>query len=162
MPKYYRSSFHPRVRPDILAEAKERLAANTACAEDTACWEYTGTRCEGYGFVSYLNFAMPAHRFVWELANGIIPEGFCVCHTCDNPACCNIKHLFLGTNADNVADRVAKKRSAAGEQNGRSKLTKDQVLQIRASVGVRRVTLAKNFGVSPRTISQIRDGERWV
>jgi HNH endonuclease len=73
----------------------------------------------GYGFIHHNGGYMRTHRFIWELINGPIPEGMCVCHTCDNPPCCNIEHLFLGTNADNTADKMAKGRHS----NGRAERT---------------------------------------
>jgi hypothetical protein len=59
-----------------------------------------------------------AHRWAWVRANGPIPEGQKVLHTCDVPACVNPAHLFLGTQAANMADKVAKGRQAKGETHG--------------------------------------------
>lgn len=75
-----------------------------------ACWPWTGgtsgrRKCK-YGSID----GKHAHRVVWELINGPIPDELGCLHTCDNPLCCNPKHLFLGTQADNVADMVAKGR----------------------------------------------------
>ena len=81
-----------------------------------ACWPWMGHRTrQGYGQVKILGKSTPAHRVAWELTNGPIPLGdhfgtTCACHRCDNPPCCNPAHLFLGTMADNVADRDAKGR----------------------------------------------------
>jgi len=55
-----------------------------------------------------------AHRFAWELANGPVPKGLNVCHSCDNPICCNTRHHFLGTDTDNMQDMVAKGRDRYG------------------------------------------------
>jgi hypothetical protein len=53
---------------------------------------------------------------MWELANGPVPEGMNVCHSCDNPACCNPNHLWIGTQQDNVRDRGEKRRTYAGDR----------------------------------------------
>jgi hypothetical protein len=77
------------------------------------CDEWTGLRDEqGYGRV-YVSGrgAVRAHRLAWETAYGPIPDGLCVLHTCDNPPCRNVEHLFLGTRTDNAADRESKGRN---------------------------------------------------
>jgi len=77
------------------------------------CWPWTGgkTPC-GYGLIrsSGHGHLRQTHRVSWILANGSIPRGMCVLHSCDNPPCCNPAHLWLGTHAENMADRDAKGR----------------------------------------------------
>lgn len=103
-----------------------------------------------------------AHRASYFLHFGEIPEGMHVLHKCDNRACVNPDHLFLGTCADNMADKAAKGRCNVrrGEGHYLSKLTKEQVLEIRASDAVQ-ARLCEQYGVGPCTISQIKSGKRW-
>lgn len=82
-----------------------------------ACVEFPGKkRPDGYG-VKYVGFengrrvTMLAHRWMWECENGQIPEGMFVCHSCDNPSCWRIEHLFLGTHEDNMRDASEKGRT---------------------------------------------------
>jgi len=81
------------------------------------CLEWTGwTNDAGYGQIMVNGKQTGTHRLAWEVANGPIPAGFCVCHHCDNPPCCDAERcLFLGTKADNAADMAAKGR-APGQQ----------------------------------------------
>jgi hypothetical protein len=75
-----------------------------------ACWPWQRHRNpEGYGVTKLAGFRR-AHRLAWCLTNGPIPDGMLVCHTCDNPPCCNPAHLFLGTESDNRQDMLAKGR----------------------------------------------------
>ncbi len=121
------------------------------------CWEWAGT-IHGWGYgelcINYKKWA--AHRFSWVLHNGVIPEGMCVLHRCDNPKCVRPDHLFLGTLKDNTRDMIAKGRN----RNGTTKLTEESVLEIKQS-DLHRKILASLYGVSPQTITDIRTGYRW-
>jgi hypothetical protein len=109
-----------------------------------------------------------AHRVAYTLCYGPIPNGLQVCHRCDNPPCCNPYHLFLGTIADNMADKKRKGRARAGwisgERHWASKLTEDDVRAIRAALTdgtVTMVTLAAQYGVSAPTIFSIKHRRHW-
>ena len=105
---------------DLRGTPAERLARGLVVRE-SGCIEWTGytIRC-GYGRTPANGKQTLTHRLAWELANGPIPDGLFVLHSCDNPPCCNIEHLWLGTKGDNNADRDAKGRggsSANGAKN---------------------------------------------
>jgi hypothetical protein len=92
------------------------------------------------------------HRAAWELANGPIPDGLFVLHRCDNPPCCNVEHLFLGTLEDNTQDMLAKGRCRAlkGAQHPDARLTDAQVADLRRmapTVG-NYAELGRRFGIS--------------
>ena len=79
------------------------------------CWGWYGRSQRGYGRFRFGGLTQRTHRLAWAFAHGPVPEGMCVCHHCDNPRCCNPKHLFIGTSADNNADKVAKGRQSRGK-----------------------------------------------
>lgn len=130
------------------------------------CWEWTAHRDpDGYGrFSPRHRHQMPASRFSWELAYGPAPEAMFVLHTCDNPSCCNPRHLFLGTNADNMRDKAIKGRSLRGERHNMAKLTSEDVRAIRRKVaaGVPRGEVASEYRVHRATIDRAVNGKRWV
>lgn len=129
------------------------------------CWNWIAYKDRwGYGRLQFSKKMQSAHRVAYQLYVGEIPEGLCVLHHCDNPACCRPDHLFLGTNNDNVRDRMNKGRGAIGEKHGMAKLTEEQVKTIRSkrSEGAHATDLAKQFGVAQRTISKIVLYQKWA
>src|SRR2546422_5027560 len=92
---------------------------------DCRVWTRALNSC-GYGEVIWYGQNWGTHRLVWSLLNGQIPRGINVLHTCDNPACGRIEHLFLGTHTDNMKDMKSKGRNVyyKGEMHGRAKLTR--------------------------------------
>ncbi len=77
----------------------------------SGCWLWqAGKDSNGYGKLQISGKSTGAHRISWELTNGPVPEGMLVLHTCDTPNCVNSNHLFIGTNTDNMRDKVSKGR----------------------------------------------------
>jgi len=118
----------------------------------------------GYGLVNDLR-TKKTHRLAWIKTYGDIPDGLQVLHHCDNRMCITPEHLFLGTNADNVRDRVAKNRShrPVGELNPKVKLTVEKVKFIKQypkTYGHRK-ELASVFNISVNTVSDITSGRTW-
>lgn len=144
------------------------------------CWEWQGARNhDGYGTLWVGRRKVRAHRLVWELVVGEIPDGLYVLHRCDNPPCCNPAHLWLGTAADNSADMVAKGRARGGrnggpgagplpydrqprgERSGAARLTESDVRIIRGSSLSQR-ELGRRYGVSGVAIWKVRTRRTWT
>lgn len=129
------------------------------------CWEWLSyVDPNGYGRLNYNGKPMLASRISYLLHFGEIPAGMAVCHKCDKPSCTNPDHLFLGTQADNVADMHAKgrdrKRGLKGSLHHQAKLNDQAVREIRANSDSDAV-IAKRYGVSSPTIHAIRVGKTW-
>lgn len=130
------------------------------------CWVWTGnTNQWGYGVFARMGRRSMSHRFSWSLVNGPIPPRMVICHRCDNPPCVRPSHLFLGTQADNVADKIAKGRQEVGRGMAKpqAKLTDGAVREIRrlAEAGIGTWSIARQFGVSPPTIYSVVTGRSW-
>jgi len=142
---------------------EERFWSMVKRGDPDSCWEWQGRIIkDGYGAFHLKGKRIIASRFAWILTYGEIPQGMCVLHKCDNPACVNPRHLFLGTQKDNMQDAVLKWRKS-GPHNGRTKLTWPQVDTIRLlfQMGWSAYRLAKFFGVNYKTVWQILKGKTW-
>ena len=123
------------------------------------CWLWTASRApKGYGHIWIDGRVQRANRVAYELTHGPIPDGQMVRHKCDNPACCNPAHLELGTNKDNMRDRAERGRTSRGEHRPASKLTTEQVAEIRARFAAGGATiqaLANDYSIHRSQISRI-------
>jgi hypothetical protein len=130
------------------------------------CWLWTGNKDKnGYGKIYFLNKHMRSHRLSYKLFNGNFDEKLLVLHSCDNPSCVRPDHLFLGTNKDNMKDKVNKNRQAKGNSCGKSFLTEKQVLDIKEQLkNYQRgmyTSLSKEYKVRKSTIISIANGRTW-
>lgn len=153
----------------ILDDATlDRFWAKVDGHEPDKCWNWTGCALFGYGQFRHNGRTTRANRIAWQIANGPIPAGMVVCHTCDNPTCVNPAHLFIGTHADNVADKMAKGRYrngvTRGEAHGKHILSENDVLEIRRMYrngGYSYADLGQRFHVSRMQIGRVVTMKAW-
>ena len=144
------------------------------------CWEWTGfvdpSPKSGYGIVVCDGKVQRAHRVAWQITRGPIPIGLQVLHSCDHRPCVNPAHLFLGTNLDNVQDKVRKGRHPRGleaamysnprrgSDNWHSRFSDEQILAMRAmyAAGAKCVEVARKFEVKGHICNMILHGRRWA
>lgn len=149
---------------EVLSDKPRLLWANVDRGD--GCWNWTGSvNKSGYGSVRVGPTSVLAHRAAYFLVVGPLSDK-CVCHTCDNPACCNPDHLFLADHAGNMADLKAKGRRKGvncGSRNGRAKLSNQAAEEIREkrAGGAILKDIASAYGVGISTISRACRGENW-
>jgi len=135
------------------------------------CINFEGSKKKtGYGYTQFLGRQVLAHRLAYALNQLKLPDslkGVVIRHKCDNPSCINVEHLEPGTQQDNMDDMTLRGRRVRGELVGNSKLTAQQVCEIKASYIPRskhanQYELAKKYSVSQSEISQIISSKRWT
>lgn len=139
--------------------------------QTNGCWIWKNVIANnGYPILQMGKHAGPnhvrvaAHRFSYELHNEtVIPSGMCVCHKCDNRACVNPEHLFLGTQDDNMQDMIRKGRKTVGEKVSNSKITAEDVQKIceMRESGLTFVSIARQFNLTKTSVARIVKGKAW-
>jgi len=148
--------------------ATERFHQRYIIDPKTGCWNWTATLIKSGGGYGQIDIGKKkriyAHRLSYLIHYGPFDDSLFVCHKCDNSKCVNPKHLFLGTQAANMKDMVAKGRRARGEAVFQSKLTEPEVVEIRKKYKPGVVTqtfLADEYSVSQSTIREIITRQIW-
>jgi hypothetical protein len=170
---------HRTLTPEMVSSEKFRARFWEKVDKDGpgGCWLWTrGKDSWGYGNIALERTVIgeegaptKAHRASWVMANDEALSDFCVLHHCDVPSCVNPDHLWLGTDADNMADRDQKGRGnqPRGKHHGRTVLTEEQVLEIfnlfitAPPYRGRRAALARKYGVSAVAIGKVWNGDNW-
>lgn len=141
-------------------------------ANGDLCWEWKGAKSPlGYGHLKFLGHYENAYRIAWILPDYKIPNDMSVLHSCDNPTCVNPKHLFIGTQLDNMQDMTRKGRRAYGEKvsnanekNPNSKLTENQINKMRKRFragGITKAELGRQYGITRGHVCKIISGRNW-
>jgi hypothetical protein len=148
-------------KPKSLAERYwKRVIVN-----EVGCWEWNGsTNPFGYAKLgTHEGGWHPAHRVSWEIHFGPILDGLHVLHKCDNPPCSRPDHLFLGTELDNIYDKISKGRNPRGERHGQARISQEIVVLIRAACesGATQHKVAKLYGLSQQQVSSIVTRHTW-
>jgi hypothetical protein len=147
-------------------KTRDMFLSKVAPVPPSDCWIWmdAGSSWNGYALANINRKNYRAHRLSYELFVGEIPEGMQVCHKCDVRSCVNPRHLFVGTNLENVQDKVKKGRHrtlrASGEGHPYAKLSRSVVIEIRNSSQALSV-LAKTFGVNKKTVWLAKTGQTW-
>lgn len=153
----------PRKIVDLDAHFHSLLSKDTV----TGCWNWIGMKYwTGYGVFYIERKGYAAHRIAYEMYIGPIPKGLLVLHKCDNRACCNPEHLWLGKHKDNTNDCIDKGRFKVlpGSKNHNAKLDERQVVEMRGlyhNAGFSITELASTYGVSQGNVHRIVNNKMW-
>lgn len=159
--------FHPN-NPAVIHEWPDRLWGKINRKSEEECWEWMAYKDKwGYGKIGIKKSALTAHRQVFMELHGRVSSDTLICHSCDNPICCNPFHLFAGTNLENSHDCISKGRTwvQSGKVVRRSYITSDQVKEIKhllSSLPPKSgIKIADRFGINPLVVSRIKCGKTW-
>jgi hypothetical protein len=153
--------------PQLDVKQVARFWSKVQSQSDAVCWPWSASiSVSGYGLFRINNRMISAHRLAYLLGNKEQPGPLHVLHRCDTKRCCNPKHLFLGTNRDNIDDYAAKGlgqnlgHNQTGERNGNARLTENDVRAIRAASDVQRI-IAARYGITQVMVSRIKLRKAW-
>ncbi len=153
----------------LLKSTTQRFWSKVTIASPNECWPWkAGKTARGYGNFFWNGKWWGAHRIAWIFTSGPIPDRLQICHHCDNPACTNPRHLFLGTQSDNLKDMYRKGRRdndwrPYGTAHANAKLTENQVVKIRErwSNGETQEAIAEDYPCSRSNVGAICRREAW-
>ncbi len=153
-----------KMRP--IGTLEERFWCRVYKNRADECWPWIGPCARnGYGkFNDKASAEHCAHRLAYTFTYGPIENGLHVMHSCDNPWCCNPRHLSLGTPTDNQRDCKMKNRNARGARHGMARLTDAQVVSMRrlyAESGISFRELGVMFGINSASAWQVVRGNKW-
>jgi hypothetical protein len=149
---------------------RARFWSKVSILGSSDCWVWTASaNRKGYGKFRLNNprRTATASRVAYEMHTGKYVGKAFVCHSCDNPPCCNPSHLWLGDSMSNSMDSCAKNRNkvplSKGQDNGNAVLTEDDVAKIRIcfSLGENNCEISRKFGVTHQNVWRIRHGKNW-
>ena len=153
---------------DFSPEDIAKFWSQIKVASINDCWLWTGTTDNvDYGvFWIKGKGQYKSHRVTYALSRGYIPRHRLVLHTCDTPSCCNPCHVYAGTFSDNMLDKLSRDRAwcIKGEDNPHSKLTNEDVIEIRHLYKKENISMKKlgaKFGVTASSVNQIVKGRSW-
>ena len=167
----FRVKIMKSVRIPVTKERLDKKFFDNIQVVESGCWEWQSVIANnGYGVLQVGKNTGPshyhesAHRYSYRLHFGEFPREMHVLHKCDNKKCVNPDHLFLGTNLDNIKDKIAKKRHKVGEQVSNSKLTEDKVREIceLRTLGLSYRRIAEIFESSETNVIRICKGKSWA
>lgn len=162
--------FRRASREDFLSRAAARshgsyyrMVHGVDTSNSLSCWVRKANFANPYPMLKVGGKSIRCSRLMWTLCYGPIPAGMSVCHSCDNTQCINPLHLWIGTHKENMEDRARKGRNAdhRGTNNGRAKLTPDQVRAIRASDRPG-IELAREHNITNTAVTNIRLRKTWI
>lgn len=165
---WYTAHMLRKQRKTKYASPEESLLARLPVGDPADCWLWPLAKTKrGYGLLRHNKRAYYTHRVAYLAFKGPVPADLDVCHTCDNPACCNPDHLWLGTAADNAKDMMNKGRGRQtclrGEASPRAILSEERALAILklALSGMNQQAIARQFGVSQSCVMLIKTRRNW-